>query len=77
MPTVAVLPFYRIGSTPLALEIMRIYNAGSSVYASVYADAAGTVPLGNSDLVPIQADGNGLPRLQCRAFDERRVLLVI
>lgn len=60
MPTVAVLPFYRIGATPLALEIMRIYNAGSSVYASVYADSAGTVPLGNSDLVPIQADGNGL-----------------
>jgi len=55
-----VLPFYRIGATPLALEIMRIYNAGSSVYASVYADAAGTTPMGNSDIVPIQANGYGL-----------------
>lgn len=60
MPVVAVLPFYRIGATPLALEIMRIFNAGSSVYASVYTDAAGTIPMGNSDTVPIQADGNGL-----------------
>ena len=60
MPTVAVLPFYRIGATPLALEIMRIYNAGSSVYASCYSDAGGTTAMGNSDAVPIQADGNGL-----------------
>lgn len=60
MPTVAVLPFYRVGATPLALEIMRIYNAGSSVYASVYTDTNGTIPMGNSDLVPIQADANGL-----------------
>lgn len=60
MPAVAVLPFYRIGATPLALEIMRIYNAGSSVYASVYADAAGTTPMGNSDIVPIQANAAGL-----------------
>lgn len=60
MPVVAVLPFYRIGATPLALEIMRIFNAGSSVYASCYSDAGGTTPMGNSDAVPIQADGNGL-----------------
>ena len=60
MPAVAVLPFYRIGAVPLALEIMRIYNAGSSVYASVYADAAGTTPMGNSDIVPIQANAAGL-----------------
>lgn len=60
MPVVAVLPFYRIGATPLALEIMRVYNAGSSVYASCYSDAGGTTAMGNSDAVPIQADGNGL-----------------
>ena len=60
MPAVAVLPFYRVGAAPLALEIMRIYNAGSSVYASVYSDAAGTTPMGNSDIVPIQANGYGL-----------------
>lgn len=60
MPTVAVLPFFRIGASPLALEIMRIYNAGSSVYASAYTDTNGTIPMGNSDLVPIQADAYGL-----------------
>ena len=60
MPAVAVLPFYRIGAVPLALEIMRIYNAGSSVYATVYSDAAGTTPMGNSDIVPIQANAAGL-----------------
>lgn len=60
MPTVAVFPFYRIGSSPLALEIMHVFNAGSSVYANVYSDAGGTVPMMNSAGAPIQADGNGL-----------------
>lgn len=60
MPVVATLPFFRIGAQPLALEIMRIYNAGSSYYASVYTNSNGTISQGNSDTVPIQADAYGL-----------------
>ena len=56
----ATLPFFRQGATPEPFEIQRIYVAGSSVFATIYEDAALTVVLGNSLSVPIQANSEGL-----------------